>query len=93
MNFADSMKTRKNLNPDKSKREQVELAAENWKKEFSLNDISNAIREAACSLSEEIGDPSFMLFGMLITLDIAHKLFPKEELDKYMASQEEKGDE
>lgn len=91
MNFAD--KTRAGLNPNKSKREMEVDTIGNWKKELSINDISNVIKETTCSMAEEHEDPSIMLLGLLITIEIVDKLFPKEEFDKYMASQEEKGDE
>lgn len=88
MNFAD--KNKAGLIPDKRKRE---LTMKNWKKELSIDDISDVIKETTCSLAEEHEDPSIMLLGLLITIEIVDKLFPKEEFDKYMKSQETKGDE
>ena len=91
MNFAD--KTRAGLNQNKSRLKKAEEAMDNWKKQLSVNDISNVIKETAARMAEELEDPSVMLFGIVINLEIVDRLFPQEEFEKYMESQASKGDE
>ena len=90
MNFADSIKKsikeyEKNGNKEGIKRME---AIRDIKKTFGMEDITQAIKRACIKLADEMEDPSVLLVGLMINIEVLTTLFPGDEIKAYIEAQE-----
>lgn len=90
MNFADSIKkTIKEYEElgDKKGVKRTE-AINNIKKTLGFEDITEAIKTASIKLADETEDPSVLLVGLMININVLETLFPEDEINAYIAAQD-----